>query len=415
MAALAGPPIVGRCRDGALRPGLPTSFGRTTRVSGDRAHLQEWYRQAMRGRVDELRGLRSRVAEGNHLAEDEARQIGMSLRGSGATFGFPHITAIAGLLETSRDEEVLRRVEGLIAELRRFSSEDGEVAEASEGHSVAEWLILAAGLSPDFVPLAQDEHGAWERVSRAAGCDESELAARVAEYFRIEVVNARDRSSGARRLVPEALATQARVVPLREDSLTITLATADPTALATEAELERLTGRRPVFEVGPPALIDALLDDGAPAPAPTPRPEVVGVIEPAPSEPSDQTVLVVDDEPSARILVRALLEKRGHPVVEATDGVDALQRLGESGPFSLVLADLNMPRMDGLELIWEIRDAPTLRHLPVIVVTGEKDEILETQLMEEGADDYIRKPIDPRLFVARIESTLRRLGGEHRG
>ena len=67
-----------------------------------------------------------------------------------------------------------------------------------------------------------------------------------------------------------------------------------------------------------------------------------------------------------------------------------------------------MPRMDGLELIWELRDTSAWKHLPVIVVTGEEDEILETQLLEEGADDYVRKPVDPRLFLARVESTLRR-------
>jgi two-component system chemotaxis response regulator CheY len=121
-------------------------------------------------------------------------------------------------------------------------------------------------------------------------------------------------------------------------------------------------------------------------------------------------VLVVDDEPSARLLVRTLLERRGYVDIEAEDGVAALQAVGDGSGVGLVVADLNMPRMDGLELIWELRDAHSAARLPVIVVTGEADEILETQLMEEGADDYIRKPIDPRLFLARVESTVRRLG-----
>ncbi len=79
-----------------------------------------------------------------------------------------------------------------------------------------------------------------------------------------------------------------------------------------------------------------------------------------------------------------------------------------AGSIGLVVADLNMPRMDGLELIWELRADERRSRLPVIVVTGEVDEILETQLLEEGADDYIRKPLDPRLFLARVEATLRR-------
>lgn len=325
----------------------------------------------------------------------------MSLRGSGATFGFPHITAVAGLLETSRDEEVLRRLEGLVAALADFSKSD-------DASGPPEWLAAAAGLEPSKVTVSGSED-VWARVARAAGCDESELASRVAEYFGIERVSTRDRSSGARRLVPEALAASARIVPLREDSLTITVATSDPASLTTELELERLTGRKPIFEVGPPALIEALLADLTPSEVAAPRPKERAEAEA--TSPQEQAVLVVDDEPSVRLLVRALLERRGHPVVEAPDGVDALERLRDDGSFALVVADLNMPRMDGLELIWEIRGSEAHRHLPVIIVTGEKDEILETQLMEEGADDYIRKPIDPRLFIARIESTFRRLRG----
>lgn len=360
----------------------------------------------MRGRIDELRALRPRLSEGNHRAEDEARQIGMSLRGSGATFGFPLISSVAGLLETSRDEDVLRRVEGLIAQLSRFARGSDDRGFESE------WLAVAAGLPASSAPVVESEVEGWEVVSRAAGCDVSELAGRVARYFGIDVAG-QGHSAGARRLVPEALASSARVIPLREDSITITVATADPTALSTEVELERLTGRRPVFEVAPPELIDALFDEviGSASRGTAPDEEAVS----ASVAPGDQPVLVVDDEPSSRVLVRALLERRGHPVVEAPDGKQALERLHEAGPFSLVLADLNMPRMDGLELIWEIRDSPPLSRLPVIVVTGEKDEVLETQLMEEGADDYIRKPIDPQLFVARIESTLRRLGAAHNG
>jgi DNA-binding response OmpR family regulator len=119
---------------------------------------------------------------------------------------------------------------------------------------------------------------------------------------------------------------------------------------------------------------------------------------------------VVDDDAGARLLARSLLEKRGYAVAEAVDGVEALEvvRAGAGERIELVVADLNMPKMDGLELIWELRDLEVQDPLAVIVVTGEVDEVLETQLMEEGADDYIRKPIDPRLFLARVEATIRR-------
>jgi two-component system alkaline phosphatase synthesis response regulator PhoP len=77
---------------------------------------------------------------------------------------------------------------------------------------------------------------------------------------------------------------------------------------------------------------------------------------------------------------------------------------------ALVVADLNMPELDGLELIWEMRDVPEWSHIPVIVLTGETDDVLETKLIEEGADDYLCKPLDPRLFAARVGATIRRAG-----
>jgi len=119
-------------------------------------------------------------------------------------------------------------------------------------------------------------------------------------------------------------------------------------------------------------------------------------------------VLIVDDDPGALLLARKVLLKGGYEVEEAGDGVEALERLGSEQGISLVVVDLNMPRLDGLELIWEIRAREGGPRIPIIVVTGETDEVLETKLIEEGADDYIRKPLDPRLFLARVAATIRR-------
>jgi CheY-like chemotaxis protein len=395
-------------------PALLPNEGDVTR---DRTDLQGWYREAMLRRADELRGMRDRLEAGHKAVFDEARKVGMSLRGSGATFGFPEVTAVAALLETASDRDVLRRVEGVIGALQSLGVGVDDLAP-----SPPEWLTRAAGveLGPAAPPGASDfvggrDQGAvWDRVARASGFDHAELADRVAQHFGIEVAALGERRRSAQRLVPEALAVRGRLVPLREDLLTITVATADPTSLSVELELERLTGRRPVFTVAPPAAIDAVLSDlfsGSDRPAP---PEALPAARARSSKVTSDavpgTVLVVDDEPSARLLVRALLERRGYPVAEAEDGVVALDVIRADESVGLVIADLNMPRMDGLELIWELRDVYDREHLPVIVVTGEVDEILETQLMEEGADDYIRKPIDPRLFLARVESTLRRAG-----
>lgn len=382
----------------------------------------------MLGRIDELLELRAGVGEGDAGACDELREVGQALRGSGGTFGFPELSAAAGLVETTPDAHALRRLEGLVVELRRLAEEGrGERAKRFE------WLARCAGIADegvaDVTGDATDVEEAWSVVSRRQGLDDSELARRVAQRFGLEVTSLADRSRAARRLVPEALMSSSRIVPVAEDSTTITVGTGDPTSLSTELEIQRLTGRSAVFAVAPPAAIrvvlDSLVDDAAPAPD-TVRtthaaPEVVAVAgpgslpgtgEPAPSgeRAPPPSVLVVDDEASSRLLIRALLEKRGFEAVEASDGLEALDVIRDDDSIGLAVVDLNMPRMDGLELIWVLRDAHAWADLPVIVVTGERDEILETQIMEEGADDYIRKPLDPRLFVARVEATLRRAG-----
>jgi PleD family two-component response regulator len=199
----------------------------------------------------------------------------------------------------------------------------------------------------------------------------------------------------------------AAVLPILEDAATVTVAAADPTSLTTEIELTRLTGRRPVFVVAPPdALAHALAAvlDSAAAES-NPRRRIAGPSNGAPGK-----VLLVDDDIASRLLARSVLEKHGHSVVEAGNGMEALDRLRSEASVTLVVADLNMPELDGLELIWEMRDVAEWSHIPVIVLTGETDDLLETKLIEEGADDYLSKPLDPRLFAARVGATIRRAG-----
>lgn len=426
------------------------------------SELQSWYRGAMGRRVDELRELRPRLVSRNGRARDHARKIGMSLRGSGGTFGFPEISDAAALLETARDTDVLRRVEGLIGLLRDFAAaSDGPAAAAGEDDtSFPEWLAEAAGLDSGALGDGGGVQGeAWDRISEAVDLDHAGLAARVAEYLGVEVATEPGAFTSARRLVPEALAKRENVVPVDEGASVIVVVASDPTKLRVESELQKLTGRSVVYQVAPPDTVDSLMarvfprDEVAPAVAapeapttatdahpPAAEPEPATAAEPeaaTPTAPEPATVpetpppaatdaqpanaaktepatapvvrvLVVDDEPEQRLFTRAILEKKGYEVVEAEDGVHALEVFESSGPVGLVVADLNMPRMDGLELIWELRATAAGASLPIIVVTGEKDRVLESQLIEEGADDYLRKPIEPRLFLARVESTVRR-------
>ncbi len=122
-------------------------------------------------------------------------------------------------------------------------------------------------------------------------------------------------------------------------------------------------------------------------------------------------ILLVDDDGANRTISRALLEVEGYQVVEAKDGVEALEALGGGEMFSLVVLDLDMPRMGGEAVLREIRGSMATMGLPVVVLTGTTHPDTEFTLMEAGADDYIRKPFDPRRFTTRVKAALRRAGG----
>jgi len=103
-----------------------------------------------------------------------------------------------------------------------------------------------------------------------------------------------------------------------------------------------------------------------------------------------------------------MLEKTGFRVAQAEDGAAALKRISAGEECQLLLTDLDMPVMDGDMLIRRLRADPRTAALPIIVVTGSEQGDRESQLIEIGADDYIRKPVDPPRLVARVRGALRR-------
>lgn len=119
-------------------------------------------------------------------------------------------------------------------------------------------------------------------------------------------------------------------------------------------------------------------------------------------------ILLVDDEASLRMLLRRYLERDGYLVVEAVDGADALQRLAEQ-PFDLAVIDIMMPRVDGFDLVRQIRSQSDL---PVIILTGRGEESSRVAGLELGADDYMVKPFSMPELVARVRARLRRPGTE---
>ncbi|MEJ2678244.1 MAG: ATPase, T2SS/T4P/T4SS family [Gemmatimonadota bacterium] len=119
-------------------------------------------------------------------------------------------------------------------------------------------------------------------------------------------------------------------------------------------------------------------------------------------------ILIVDDDPEDRLLVRTMLRKDGYLVSEAEDGDEALDMIAKHSGFSLVVLDLEMPRLDGRVVLQRLRSSVSTAGLPVVVLTGSTNPEDEYHLMENGADDYLRKPIDPPRFMARVKAAMRR-------
>ena len=121
-----------------------------------------------------------------------------------------------------------------------------------------------------------------------------------------------------------------------------------------------------------------------------------------------QRVLVVDDEPITRMLVKLLLEKQQYPVLEAANGRNAVEIATRERP-DLMLIDLNMPEMDGYEAITRLRRDLSLATMPILVLTSEDGPAVERRVLELGADDYIIKPFDPDVLLSRVNAVFRRL------
>jgi two-component system KDP operon response regulator KdpE len=116
-------------------------------------------------------------------------------------------------------------------------------------------------------------------------------------------------------------------------------------------------------------------------------------------------VLVVDDEPGIRKVVRDALERAGHEVETAGDGDEAIPLL-ESQDFDLLVTDLAMPRRGGLELVRSVREGGAV--LPVLVLTVRQEEREKVRLLDAGADDYVTKPFGTDELLARVRALLRR-------
>ncbi len=126
----------------------------------------------------------------------------------------------------------------------------------------------------------------------------------------------------------------------------------------------------------------------------------------ADAEGAGATVLLADDDAQMRRLVRTVLEREGFVVIEAVDGLDALEAI-ETKAIDLVLLDHDMPRLTGLGVLEELRASVATAALPVIMLTARTDDT-ESQALELGAQDYLAKPVQPRSLIARVKAVLKR-------
>ena len=123
------------------------------------------------------------------------------------------------------------------------------------------------------------------------------------------------------------------------------------------------------------------------------------------SMPKNLTILVVDDSATVRKLISSKLEKSGHAVICAMDGVDALEKIKEIVP-DLVLLDINMPRMDGYQVCKMIRSNDTTKDVPVVMISGKDGFFDKVRGRMAGTTGYITKPFGPETLMKTVEAYI---------
>ena len=120
---------------------------------------------------------------------------------------------------------------------------------------------------------------------------------------------------------------------------------------------------------------------------------------------SELKVLVVDDSATVRKLISSKLEKAGHNVVCAVDGIDGLAKMAENAP-DIVFLDIAMPQMDGYEVCKRIRANPAAKHIPVVMISGKDGFFDKVRGRMAGTSDYITKPFGPDTLMKALETHL---------
>jgi len=250
---------------------------------------------------------------------------------------------------------------------------------------------------------------AWLRAGGRAHLSESllaeglatkdELSRALLDEYRIRTISpVRERvGKFAATLVPESMCRRRGLLPLSTAEDRLEVAMANPLDAEALEDVRSVAGRTPVPFYCLPSEVSALVGSISGAAAPAAAPARAAERRPC--------VVVAEDDAPTRLLLRLALERGGCEAIEAADGREALERIARA---DLLLTDLNMPNMDGAELIGRLRGDAATRGLPVIVLTSESDDLSQQRVLEAGADDYIVKPYKAPLLIARVKAALRR-------
>lgn len=122
-------------------------------------------------------------------------------------------------------------------------------------------------------------------------------------------------------------------------------------------------------------------------------------------------VLVVDDDKTTRKMLSLILKSKGYEVVTAENGMDGLQKLGIE-QINLILTDMNMPYMDGIEFIKQVRANPEMSHIPIVMLTTEADEEEKQRAYKAGVDDYLVKPATGEQIVESMKRIIKKIFGK---
>lgn len=295
--------------------------------------------------------------------------------------------------------------------MRRRASDFIPGGRVSSEPIFGNWMVAVAEAAevagaPDMDAASPEQMAkAWSLVRDAADITLDELKEGVARQAAVPVAKLDEADPRATVLVPAEVAHRRNVLPLDCTDREVVVATANPFSQDAKREITALTGRSVRFHVAAPSELEEAVQRAYGVPS---GDEEVFRGDLDVSEPEGPHVLVVDDEAGQRELFRSVLEKEGYRVTVAKDGPAAMEILKSDGTFDLVTMDYWMDKMNGLRVLQRLRRDRDTREVPVIMVTGADDRRIEMSLFEAGADDFIAKPVDPPLFLLRVQAVLRR-------